>query len=159
MVDDEGEPVDSGDIGEIVLRSPAVFKGYLGDPDATAQALTSDGWFWTGDVGVFDDDGYLYLVDRIKDIVIVSGFNVYPAEIEDVLMQHPDVRGAVVVGSPHAVTGETVVAYVSGTVEVAELEQLATAHLSRYKRPTEYYLVDELPKTSVGKIVRRELRS
>jgi len=158
LVDDDGEPVDIGDIGEVVVRAPSVFKGYLDDPEATASILTSDGWLWTGDVGVFDDDGYLYLVDRVKDIIIVSGFNVYPAEVEDVLMEHPAVRGAVVVGGAHGATGETVIAHVSGDVTVEELEAFAASHLSRYKRPTEYQLVDELPQTSAGKRLRRELR-
>ncbi len=158
LVDDDGEPVDIGDIGEVVVRAPSVFKGYLNDPDATASILTSDGWLWTGDVGLLDDDGFLYLVDRVKDIIIVSGFNVYPAEVEDVLMQHPDVRGAVVVGGAHGGTGETVIAHVSGDVDVAELDEFASAHLSRYKQPTEYHVVDELPQTAVGKNLRRELR-
>ncbi len=158
LVDDDGEPVDIGDIGEVVMRSPSVFKGYLNDADATASILTDDGWLWTGDVGLFDDDGFLYLVDRVKDIIIVSGFNVYPAEVEDVLMQHPDVRGAVVVGGAHGGTGETVIAHVSGDVDIADLDQFASAHLSRYKRPTEYHVVDKLPQTSVGKNLRRELR-
>lgn len=158
LVDDDGEPVDIGDIGEVVVRGPSVFKGYLNDPEATESILTSDGWLWTGDVGLFDDDGYLYLVDRVKDIIIVSGFNVYPAEVEDVLLQHPDVRGAVVVGGAHGGTGETVIAHVSGDVDVAELDLFASKHLSRYKRPTEYHVVDELPQTAVGKNIRRELR-
>lgn len=158
LVDDQGEPVDLGDIGEVVVRSPGVFKGYLGDPEATATVLTEDGWLWTGDVGLFDDDGYLYLVDRVKDIIIVSGFNVYPAEVEDVLLQVAGVRGAVVVGGDHSETGETVIAYVSGDVAIAELEAFAATHLSRYKRPTMYHLVDELPATSTGKSLRLELR-
>ena len=158
LVDDDGEPVDIGDIGEVVVRAPSVFKGYLDDPEATASVLTDDGWLWTGDVGLFDDDGYLYLVDRVKDIIIVSGFNVYPAEVEDVLMQHPDVRGAVVVGGAHGGTGETVIAHVSGDVSVAELKEFALTHLSGYKRPTEYQIVDELPHTAAGKFLRRELR-
>ena len=92
------------------MRSPGVFLGYLDDQETTDSVLSEDGWLWTGDVGIFDDDGYLYLVDRIKDIVIVSGFNVYPAEVENVLMQHPGVTGAIVTGTADEVTGETVVA-------------------------------------------------
>ena len=120
--------------------------------------LTEDGWFWTGDVGVLDDSDHLYIVDRIKDIIIVSGFNVYPAEVENVLLEHPDVRGAVVVGNIHLDTGETVVAYVSGDVDAAELDQHARANLSRYKCPTKYHLVDDLPVAPTGKKIRRELR-
>ena len=92
LVDPDGSPVEVGDQGEIVVRSPGVFVGYLDDPESTSSVLTDDGWFWTGDVGIFDDEGYLYLVDRVKDIIIVSGFNVYPSEVENVLMEHPDVR-------------------------------------------------------------------
>ncbi len=158
LVEPDGTPVEPGDTGEIVIRSPGVFKGYLDAPGITSSVLTGDGWFWTGDMGVFDDDGYLYIVDRIKDIVIVSGFNVYPSEVESVLMQHPDVRGAVVVGTPHAETGETVVAYVSGQVDRDELDAYARGQLSRYKCPTEYNFVDELPVAPTGKLIRRELR-
>ena len=100
LVDESGTPVDVGDEGEIVVRSPGVFLGYLDDQETTDSVLSEDGWLWTGDVGIFDDDGYLYLVDRIKDIVIVSGFNVYPAEVENVLMHHPGVSGAIVTGTP-----------------------------------------------------------
>ena len=158
LVDDEGEPVDAGDVGEIVVRGPGVFQGYLDDPETTASILTDDGWLWTGDIGVLDDDGYLYLVDRVKDIIIVSGFNVYPAEVETILMEHPDVRGAVVVGSHHGETGETVVAHVSGDIDEDELRAHCARHLSGYKRPTRYHIVDELPTTQHGKTLRRELR-
>ena len=159
LVDPDGTPVDHGDTGEIVVRSPGVFKGYLDAPDLTAAVLTDDGWFWTGDMGVFDDDGYLYLVDRIKDIVIVSGFNVYPSEVESVLMEHPAVKGAVVVGTAHAETGEAVVAHVSGQVTADQLDAFARERLSSYKCPTEYHFVDELPVAPTGKLIRRELRS
>lgn len=158
LVDDDGEPVDIGDIGEVVVRAPSVFQGYLNDPEATASILTDDGWLWTGDVGLLDDDGYLYLVDRVKDIIIVSGFNVYPAEVEDVLMEHPMVRGALVVGGAHGATGETVIAHISGDVSVDELRAFSASQLSGYKRPTEYHIVDELPQTAAGKRLRRELR-
>lgn len=158
LVEDDGTPVDRGDAGEIVVRGPGIFKGYYDDEDATHAVLTSDGWFWTGDVGVLDDDGHLYIVDRIKDIIIVSGFNVYPAEVENVLLAHPQVRGAVVVGGIHLDTGETVVAHVSGDITVEELDQHARGNLSRYKCPTEYHLVDELPVAPTGKKIRRELR-
>ena len=158
LVEDDGRAVDPGDAGEVVVRGPGVFQGYFDDADATDAVLTPDGWFWTGDVGVLDDSGHLYIVDRIKDIIIVSGFNVYPAEVENVLLEHPGVRGAVVVGGPHLDTGETVVAYVSGEVDSSELDRHARANLSRYKCPTEYHLVDELPVAPTGKKIRRELR-
>jgi long-chain acyl-CoA synthetase len=159
LVEPDGTPVDPGDTGEVVVRSPGVFKGYLDSPELTEAVLTDDGWFWTGDVGVFDEDGYLYLVDRIKDLIIVSGFNVYPSEVEGVLMQHPAVRGAVVVGEADVDTGETVVAHVLGSVDEDELHEWACANLSRYKCPTSYRFVDELPVAPTGKLIRRELRS
>ncbi len=158
LVEDDGLPVDVGDAGEIVVRGPGIFQGYFDDTEATEAVLTPDGWFWTGDVGVLDEDGRLYIVDRIKDIIIVSGFNVYPAEVENVLLEHPDVRGAVVVGTIHLDTGEAVVAHVSGDVDTDELDRHARANLSRYKCPTAYHLVDELPVAPTGKKIRRELR-
>ncbi|MEM9133200.1 MAG: AMP-binding protein [Actinomycetota bacterium] len=158
LVEEDGTPVEAGDTGEIVVRSPGVFAGYLDAPDLTDAVLTDDGWFWTGDMGVFDADGYLHLVDRIKDIVIVSGFNVYPSEVESVLMEHPAVKGAVVVGTPHGETGEAVVAHVSGTATTDELDAFARERLSSYKCPIEYHLVDELPVAPTGKLIRRELR-
>lgn len=158
LVDESGTPVDFGDEGEIVVRSPGVFAGYLDDVESTESVLSEDGWLWTGDVGIFDEDGYLYLVDRIKDIVIVSGFNVYPAEVENVLMTHPGVNGAIVTGTVDAMTGEAVVAHVTGTASRAELEEHVTEHLSRYKRPSEYHFLDELPIAPNGKAIRRALR-
>jgi long-chain acyl-CoA synthetase len=158
LVEDDGSPVDVGDAGEIVVRGPGVFQGYYDDEAATQDVLTPDGWFWTGDVGVLDEEGRLYIVDRLKDIIIVSGFNVYPAEVENVLLEHPDVRGAVVVGTIHLDTGEAVVAHVSGDVDTEELDRHARANLSRYKCPTAYHLVDELPVAPTGKKIRRELR-
>jgi long-chain acyl-CoA synthetase len=158
LVDDHGVPVDVGDEGEIVVRGPGVFMGYLDDPETTESVLSEDGWLWTGDVGIFDEDGYLYLVDRIKDIVIVSGFNVYPAEVENVLMQHPGVTAAIVTGTHDDETGEAVVAHVSGTATQDDLEQLAQEQLSRYKRPTHYHFLEELPIAANGKAIRRALR-
>jgi long-chain acyl-CoA synthetase len=158
LVEADGTPVDEGDTGEIVVRSPGVFLGYLDAPEATGQVLTEDGWFWTGDVGVFDSDGYLYLVDRVKDLIIVSGFNVYPADVENVIMEHDRVRGAVVVGTPHGMTGEAVVAHVSGDVSQEELDPFVRERLAGYKCPTKYHFVDELPIAPTGKLIRRELR-
>lgn len=159
IVDSEGAPTDVGDVGEVVIRTPGVFSRYLDDAEATDMVLTDDGWLWTGDLGVFDDDGFLHLVDRVKDIVIVSGFNVYPAEVEDVIMAFDGVRAAVVVGRAHGGTGETVVAHVSGDVEIDALDAWVRSQLSSYKCPTSYKLVDEVPRTAAGKAVRRELRA
>ena len=122
------------------------------------DSLTEDGWLWTGDIGVIDDDGYLFLIDRSKDIIIVSGFNVYPAEVESVLAQHPDVHGAVVVGADDEMTGETVVAHVTGTPDVDDLDAFVRERLISYKCPTAFHLVDELPIAPTGKLIRRELR-
>jgi long-chain acyl-CoA synthetase len=158
LVDESGTPVDFGDEGEIVVRSPGVFAGYLDDVETTQSVLSEDGWLWTGDVGIFDEDGYLYLVDRIKDIVIVSGFNVYPAEVENVLMAHPGVQGAIVTGVVDAMTGEAVVAHVTGTATKEELQEHVTEHLSSYKQPSEYHFLAELPIAPNGKAIRRALR-
>ncbi len=158
LVDPDGTPVEQGDAGEIVVRGPGIFLGYLDAPDVTASVLTPDGWFWTGDVGVLDDDGYLYLVDRVKDLIIVSGFNVYPAEVESVLMAHPDVRGAVVVGTPNIDTGEAVEAHVSGHVSAADLDAFARERMSSYKCPSEYHFVEQLPVAATGKVIRKSLR-
>lgn len=161
LVDDGGDEVEDGDEGEIWVRGENVFAGYLGDPVATAAVLTQDGWLKTGDLGVRDDDGYLYIVDRLKDLIIVSGFNVYPAEVEQVLLSHPDVEHAAVVGVPHPHTGEAVRAYVvtSGSKSVDEdaIVQFCQQHLARYKCPSKVLFVNELPTGGTGKVLRRAL--
>src|SRR5688500_15763543 len=111
LIDENGEDVELGDPGEIVVKGPNVFKGYWNRPEETESAFI-DGWFRTGDVGVLDEEGYLYLVDRKRDLIIVSGFNVYPSEVERALLENPDVAEAAVVGVPHAYTGEAVKAHV-----------------------------------------------
>ena len=162
VVDNDGDDVEQGDAGEIWVRGPNVFLGYWNDPVATNRALHADGWLRTGDVGVLDDDGYLWLVDRAKDLIIVSGFNVYPAEVEEVLLEYPGVDEVAVVGVPHPFTGEAVKAYVvMAPGREADEEQLiafAHDHLARYKCPTKVLFVDELPKGMGGKILRRILR-
>ncbi len=161
LVGDEGEDVLVGDAGEIWVRGPNVFAGYLDDPEATARVLTPDGWLRTGDIAVCDEDGLLYIVDRSKDLVIVSGFNVYPAEVEDVLAEHPDVADVGVIGVPHPHTGEAVKAYVvlrpGATVDEDALIEFAHDHLARYKCPSKVVFVDELPRTANGKLIRRHL--
>jgi long-chain acyl-CoA synthetase len=162
LVDEEDGDVYVGDPGEIWVRGPNVFHGYWNDPEATARALTDDGWLRTGDIAVVDDDGCLYLVDRAKDLIIVSGFNVAPAEVEDVLVAHPDVVGAAVVGVEHPHTGKAVKAFVMLTpgaaVEEDELINHVGEHLARYKAPTKVMFVDEIPHGLTGKVLRRELR-
>jgi long-chain acyl-CoA synthetase len=162
LVDEDGEDVLVGDAGEIWVRSPGVFKGYWNDADATDATLTPDGWLRTGDMAVVNDDGYLFLVDRAKDLVIVSGFNVYPAEVEDVLAEHPGVDAVAVVGVPHPYTGEAVKAFVveaeGVSVEEDELVEFCEQRLARYKCPTKVMFVDDLPQGLGGKVLRRALR-
>jgi long-chain acyl-CoA synthetase len=138
-----------------------VFQGYLDDPEATARALTADGWLRTGDVAVTDEDGYLYIVDRAKDLIIVSGFNVFPAEVEDVIAMHPAVADVGVVGVPHPHHGEAVKAFVvvrpGATVDEETLIEWCAEHIARYKCPSKILFVEELPRGVSGKLLRREL--
>jgi long-chain acyl-CoA synthetase len=161
LVDEQGEDALVGDPGEIRVRGPNVFAGYWGDEEASARALTLDGWLCTGDIAVSDDRGYIYLVDRAKDLVIVSGFNVFPAEVEEVLVSHPGVAAVAVVGVPHPHTGEAVKAIVV-PVEGHLLDEEALiahcgTHLARYKCPTKVQFVDALPQGLGGKVLRRQL--
>ncbi len=162
LVDEEGEDALEGDAGEIWVRGPNVFAGYWEDAEATAQAKTDDGWLRTGDVAVTDDDGYLYLIDRAKDLIIVSGFNVYPAEVEEALIEHPGVAGVAVVGVNHPHSGETVKAFVVAApgvhLEEDQLIEFVSKRLARYKCPTKITFVDELPHGLGGKLLRRNLR-
>jgi long-chain acyl-CoA synthetase len=162
LVDEEGDDVPAGDSGEIWVKGPNVFMGYLDDPEATARTLTRGGWLRTGDIAVSDADGYLYLVDRAKDLIIVSGFNVFPAEVEDVLGVHPGVAEVAVVGVPHPNTGEAVKAIVVPRVGVhLDEEQLIAfcgEQLARYKCPSKVLFVEQLPRGLGGKLLRRELQ-
>lgn len=162
LVDERGDDVYIGDAGEILVRGPNVFLGYLGDDEATRRVIDADGWLHTGDIAVVDDHGFLYLVDRAKDLIIVSGFNVYPAEVERVLTTHPAVEEAGVVGMPHPHSGEAVKAFVVASagrvVEEDELIEWCATELARYKCPTKIDLVDEIPRGLGGKVLRRELR-
>jgi long-chain acyl-CoA synthetase len=158
-----GEEVAAGTVGEVWMRGPTVMKGYFGDPVATAAALT-DGWLRTGDAGFVDDDGFLYLTDRVKDMIISGGENIYPAEIENVLFSHPDIREAAVVGIPDDRWGEVVLAIVV-TVENARLTadeviDYCRQHLGRYKCPSQVVVRSEpLPLNPTGKVLRRKLRA
>jgi long-chain acyl-CoA synthetase len=159
LVNPDGDAL-VGDVGEIWVRGDNVFPGYYEDPEATASVLSDDGWLRTGDMATTDDDGYLYLVDRSKDLIIVSGFNVYPAEVEEMLVRHPAVVEAAVVGVPHPHTGEAVKAYVvtsSDDVDEEALIEHSLDHLARYKCPTKIIFVDALPRNVSGKLVRRSL--
>jgi long-chain acyl-CoA synthetase len=163
LVDEDGEDALHGDEGEIWVRGENVFAGYLNDEAATRAVLTDDGWLRTGDIAVADDDGYLYIVDRAKDLIIVSGFNVYPAEVEEALLEHPGINEVAVIGMSHPHTGESVRAFIVPSpgynLEEDEVIEFCAGRLARYKCPTKITFVDELPHGVGGKLLRRELRS
>jgi long-chain acyl-CoA synthetase len=164
LIDEDGDEVeDEGDPGEIVVRGPNVFSGYWNRPEESKAAFTEDGWFRSGDVGVFDDDGDLYIVDRKKDMVLVSGFNVYPREIEDVLRRYPNVGDVAVVGIPDEIAGERIRAIVvpdppGEEISVDELLAFCAKSLAPYKTPKEIEVVADIPRNAAGKVLRRELR-
>ena len=162
LIDEDGHDVEMGDPGEIIVRGPNVFKGYWNRPEETEQAFFH-GWFRTGDVGVLDEEGYLYLVDRKRDLIIVSGFNVFPAEVEHALLENPKVAEAAVVGVPHPYTGEAVKAYVvlAGGAIATEEELIAdvSTRVARFKAPNSVDIVDDLPRLLTGKVLRRALRT
>ncbi|MCW3015020.1 MAG: AMP-dependent synthetase [Solirubrobacterales bacterium] len=161
IVDERNVPVPQGRRGEVVLRGPNIMRGYLNKPEETAKTII-DGWLHTGDIGLLDEDGYLVLVDRIKDMIIRGGENIYPKEIESVLYTHAEVLEAAVVGRPDEVLGEVVVAFVAlrpgATVTVDELHGLCAQQLAKYKLPVLIERLDELPKNPVGKIDKPTLR-
>lgn len=154
------ETLPPGEVGELVIKGPQVMKGYWNRPEETAKTLR-DGWLYTGDLGYMDEKGYFYIVDRKKDMIIASGFNIYPREIEEVLYEHPAVQEAVVAGVPDPYRGETVKAYIvlkeGHSVTEKEMDKYARKHLAAYKVPRLYEFRNELPKTTVGKILRRQL--
>jgi long-chain acyl-CoA synthetase len=160
-LDEAGNPVPQGQTGEVAAKGPQIMAGYWNKPEETAHALR-DGWFLTGDIGVMDPNGYFRIVDRKKDMVVVSGFNVYPNEVEDCLAQHPGILEAAVIGVPDDGTGEAVKAFVvkrdSGLSE-AEIRAHCKKHLTAYKVPKRVEFRDELPKSNVGKILRKDLRA
>ena len=147
----------AGDPGEVLVRGDTVMAGYWNNPEATARALR-DGWLHTGDIGLFDDDGCLTLLDRSKDVIISGGSNIYPREVEEVLAEHPRVREVAVLGRRDPEWGEIVVAYVVGDCEPGDLDRLCLSRIARFKRPKDYVFVDALPKNSTGKILKRELQ-
>jgi len=162
LVDVDGADVLAGDPGEIWVRGPNVFAGYWADPAATSATLTADGWLRTGDIAVVDDEGWLSIVDRAKDVIIVSGFNVYPAEVEQALGEHDGVARVAVIGVPDPHTGEAVKAFVVAVpgrqVDQHGLIEFCATRLARYKCPTTVQFVDELPEGVAGKLLRRALR-
>jgi len=161
ILDDAGQPVPLGQPGEIAIRGPQVMAGYWQRPDETAKVMTPDGFFKSGDVGIMDERGYTKIVDRKKDMIIVSGFNVYPNEVEGVIAMHPGVIECAAIGVPDAKSGEAVKVFVvrrDPALTEAELMDFCKQHLTGYKKPKFIVFRDELPKTNVGKILRRELR-
>lgn len=157
IVDPDGAPLPAGEIGEIATKSDNVMAGYLDNPEATAKAIR-DGWLMTGDLGVMDETGMLTLKDRSKDVIISGGSNIYPREIEEVLLTSHDIHEVAVVSRPHADWGEEVVAFVVGDAEPETMDRLCLDNLARFKRPKRYEFVDALPKNNYGKVIKTELR-
>ena len=158
VVDAAGVDMSAGQAGEIVVRGDPVMAGYWRNRQATAKALR-DGWLWTGDVGALDEHGFLTLKDRSKDVIISGGSNIYPREVEEVLLLHPGVREACVIGQPDPEWGEVVVAFVVGSnVTTQALDALCLDHIARFKRPKKYLFVDNLPKNNYGKVLKTVLR-
>jgi long-chain acyl-CoA synthetase len=155
----DGAALASGEVGEVCVRGDTVMQGYWQDPEATAAAIR-DGWLHTGDVGRLDDEGFLTLLDRSKDLIISGGSNIYPREVEEVLLQHPAVQEASVIGRRDDEWGELVVAYVvvRAPVDAAELDAFCQQHIARFKRPRRYRFVPALPKNHYGKVLKTELR-
>ncbi|MHB1835798.1 MAG: class I adenylate-forming enzyme family protein [Solirubrobacteraceae bacterium] len=160
--DADGGVLPQGEVGEICARSPGIMQGYWRSPEATSEAL-QDGWLHTGDLGRFDEDGYLYIVDRKKDLIIRGGFNVYPRDVEDALIGHPNVQMAAVVGRPSERHGEEVVAFVSARpgaeIDPDALIEWAREQIGGYRYPRELHVVDAIPLTPVGKVDRKALRA
>jgi long-chain acyl-CoA synthetase len=158
----EGRPVESGRVGEICIRGRNIMTGYLNNPEATAAVFWEEGWFRSGDLGFFDPDGYLYIVDRLKELIITGGENVYPREVEEVLYSRPEIQECAVIGQPDLEWGERVTAFMvlnPGHSQVPEdLKAYLRARLSAYKVPKEFIVVRELPKSPAGKILKRALK-
>jgi long-chain acyl-CoA synthetase len=162
VIDDDGNEVPQDDVGEVAIRGHNIMKGYWRREEATAEAIDADGWFKTGDIAKVDEDGYFFIVDRKKELVIRGGFNIYPREIEEVLYEHPDVREAAVIGIPHDTLGEEVAAAVAlkpgAESTPGELRDFVKQRVAAYKYPRHVWLVDELPKGPTGKILKREIK-
>jgi long-chain acyl-CoA synthetase len=161
VADNNGHSLANGEIGEVLVRGPSVMLGYWNNPEATAAAIR-DGWLFTGDMGCMDDDGFLTLKDRSKDMIISGGSNIYPREVEEVLLLHPAVQEVSVIGRKHPEWGEEVIAFVvtkdGKPVDVAELDELCLKNIARFKRPKHYRFIKALPKSNYGKVLKTELR-
>jgi long-chain acyl-CoA synthetase len=161
VADSEGRPLPPGATGEVMVRGDTVMAGYWDNPEATAAAIR-DGWLSTGDVGTLDADGFLTLKDRSKDVIISGGSNIYPREVEEVLLKHPGVAEVSIVGRKDAEWGEIVVAFIVAATDARpaepELDALCLDYIARFKRPKEYRFVASLPKNNYGKVLKTELR-
>ena len=162
VVDDDGKEVEQGEVGEIVIKGHNVMKGYWNRPEATEEAIR-DGWFHTGDMAKVDEDGYFFIVDRKKDLIIRGGYNVHPREIEEVLYEHPAILEAAVIGVPHDELGEEVGAAVvlkeGEQLDADEVKQYVKDEVAAYKYPRQVWFMDELPKGPTGKILKREIEA
>jgi len=162
IMNDDGDLLNAGETGELVIRGPQVMKGYWQRPEETAKVITNDGWLRTGDIAVMNEDGYFKIVDRKKDMILVSGFNVFPNEIEDVIAMHPKVQEVAAIGLPDEKSGEAVKVFVVAkdpSLTTEDIKSFAAEQLTGYKRPRFIEFRNELPKSNVGKILRRELRA
>ena len=161
VVDEDRKPVVQGEVGEVAIRGHNIMKGYWRKPEATADAIDSEGWFYTGDMARVDEDGYFYIVDRKKDLIIRGGYNVYPREIEEVIYEHPAVHEAAVIGIPHPELGEEVGAAIAlnegAEASPEEIREYVKGQVAAYKYPRVVWIVDELPKGPTGKILKREI--
>ncbi|WP_432358975.1 long-chain-fatty-acid--CoA ligase [Sporosarcina sp. UB5] len=160
VVNPEGQEVPRGEVGELIVKGPNVMMGYLGMPEETAAAL-KDGWFYTGDLAKMDEEGYVFIIDRMKDMILSGGYNVYPREVEEVLYEHPEIVEAAVIGVPHTEFGESVKAFVVSSSPALTAESViehCQIKLAKYKVPREVEFLQELPKNTTGKILRRSLR-
>ncbi|WP_101843435.1 fatty acid--CoA ligase family protein [Halobacillus sp. Marseille-P3879] len=160
VVDELGEEVPNGEVGELIVRGPNVMKGYYKLPEETAVTIR-DGWLYTGDMARRDDEGYFYIVDRKKDMILVGGYNVYPREVEEVLYNHPDITEVAVIGAPDPQSGESVISFVVSSnpaLQEQELKEYCKGSLTKYKQPSRIHFMEELPKNTTGKILRKSLR-
>jgi len=161
VADSKGQPLPPGEVGEVLVQGDSVMAGYWRNPEASAATLR-EGWLWTGDMGTLDDDGFLTLKDRSKDLIISGGSNIYPREVEEVLLHAPGVAEVAVVGAPDAEWGEVVVAFVvpqpGAALQASALDAFCLDHIARFKRPKRYEIVDALPKNHYGKVLKTALR-
>jgi long-chain acyl-CoA synthetase len=161
IANEEDQPLAVGEIGEIQIKGPQVMKGYYNRPEETSNTLSPDGWLRTGDIGLMQPDGFFKIVDRKKDMILVSGFNVYPNEIEDVLAMHPKILEVAAIGVPDEKSTEAVKVFIvkkDKSLTEKEVREYCTEQFTGYKKPKHIVFRDELPKTNVGKILRRALR-